>query len=146
MDENKWIVPAAGGVLALIGLALVTAHLRTRKRTQNDPKLNDAARAHLGKRFRRRLQASGLIAVLGVLIGVGDQLPILRQKPALFGVYWLAVLLMTLWVMLLGVGDYFATRTHGHVALARLRTKQKELEREIAEIKHRGSNGRDTRG
>jgi hypothetical protein len=71
---------------------------------------------------------------------------VIRLKPALFGVYWLAVLLMTLWVMLLGVGDYFATRTHGHVALARLRIKQKELEREIAEIKHRGSNGRDTRG
>lgn len=146
MDENRWIVPAAGGLLFLIGLALVSAHLQMRKRTQHKPELDDAARAHLAARFRRRLQTSGLIAVLGVLIGVGDQLPILRRNPALFGVYWLAVLLLTLWVMLLGVGDYFATRTHGSVAMARLRKKQDELEREVAEIKRRGSNGRDTRG
>jgi UDP-N-acetylmuramyl pentapeptide phosphotransferase/UDP-N-acetylglucosamine-1-phosphate transferase len=146
VNENKWIVPAVGGVLFLIGLVLVIAHLRTRKRAQNEPQLDAAAQTHLAKRFRRRLQASGMIAMLGVLIGVGDQLPILRQKPGLFGLYWLAVLLMTAWVMLLGVGDYFSTRVHGRAALTRLRKKQHALEEEVAEIRRRGSNGRDTRG
>ncbi len=130
----------------MIGLALVAAHLRTWKRKQNEPNLEEAERVHLAARFRRRLQTSGMIAVLGVLIAVGDLLPVLRRNPGLFGLYWFGVLLLTAWVMLLGVGDYFSTRVHGRAALARLRKKQNELEQEIAEIKRRGSNGRDTRG
>jgi hypothetical protein len=85
-----------------------------------------------------------MLALLGVLLAVGDQLPIMKRRPGLFGIYWIGVLLMTLWVMLLAIGDYFATRAHGRVALSRLRHKQAELEQQIAEIKRRDSNGRDT--
>lgn len=142
---NDWMAPIAGGILVLVGLSLVAAHVRSHKRNQQQQDLDDAARSHLNSRYRRRMQASGMIAVLGVLIAVGDKLPILNKKPGLFAVYWIGVLLLTGWVMLLAMGDYVATRAHGRAALARLRKKQLELEQEIAEIKRRGSNGRDNR-
>lgn len=127
----------------MAGLALVQAHVRSWKRQQNDPELDNADYSHLYARYRRRLQTSGMIAVLGVMIAVGDQLPILRKRPDLFGLYWLAVLLLTFWVMLLAMGDYYSTRAHGRTSLADVRKKHRELEREIARFKNRRSNGRD---
>ena len=88
------------------------------------------------------------LAVLGVLLAVGDQLPILRKRPGLwlFGLYWLAVLLLTFWVMLLAVGDFYSTRAHARSSLAQIRKKQRELQRQIAGIKRRRSNGQDGPG
>jgi hypothetical protein len=87
-----------------------------------------------------------MIAVLGVLVAVGDQLPIWRNRPGLFGLYWLAVLLLTFWVMLLAVGDFYSTRAHARSSLAQFQKKQRELERQIAVIKRRRSNGQDAPG
>ena len=91
---NEWIVPTAGGILVLVGLALVRAHVRSWKRQTNDPELSDADFSHLSARYRRRLQASGMISVLGVLLAVGYQLPNWKNRPGLFGLYWLVVLLL----------------------------------------------------
>lgn len=89
------------------------------------------------------MQTSGMIAVLGVLLAVGDQLPILRHDPTLFTLYWIGVLLLTFWVMLLAAGDYLTTRSHARSELARIRRQQHELEKQLAELKRRGSNGQD---
>ena len=140
---NEWIVPTAGGILVLVGLAFMRSHVRLWKQQENDSTLDDADYSHLFARYRRRLQTSGMIAVLGVLLAIGDQLPILRKNPAFFGLYWLTVLLLTFWVMLLAMGDYCTTRAHGRSSLADFRKKQRELERQIASVKDRRSNGQD---
>ena len=143
---NEWIVPTAGGILVLAGLSLVQAHVRSWKRQKTDPELDDADYSHLSARYRRRLQTSSMIAMLGVLLAVGDQLPILRKRPGLFGLYWFAVLLLTLWVVVLAAGDFDATQANGRTSLAEFRKKQRDLERQAAEIKRRRSNGQDTPG
>ena len=59
----------------------------------------------------------------------------------IWGTYWLAVLILTVWVMLQGIGDYLSTRSHARSALARIRREQHELQQQLAAIKRRGSNG-----
>ena len=140
---NEWIVPTAGGLLVLVGLGLVAAHVRSWRQQKRDPDLAESDRLYLYARVRRRVQTSGMIALLGVLLGVGDQLPNWQNRPGLFGFYWLGVLLLTGWVMLLALGDFFSTRSHARSSLADIRHKQRELERQVAEFKRRGSNGRD---
>lgn len=140
---NEWIVPAFGGLLVLFGLGLMVAHVRSWRKQKQDPELDESERSHFFIRFRRRMQTSGMIAVLGVLVGAGDQLPILRKDPLLFTLYWIAVLLLTFWVMLLALGDYLTTRSHARSELARIQREQRELEKQLAELKRRGSNGQD---
>ena len=73
------------------------------------------------------MQNSGMIAAIGILLAVGDMLPILHQNALLFGVYWCAVLLLVLWVIALGVTDLMATASYSRVALARALVTQPDL-------------------
>jgi hypothetical protein len=44
--------------------------------------------------------------------------------------------------MLLGFGDLLSTAAYGRAELARVRQKQRELERQVVEFKHRNLDGR----
>lgn len=145
---NNWILSTSVGItLVALGVVLLRSHRRTWRRQQNDASLEDSERIHFHKRFRRRMQASGLIALLGVLIPLGDlALPVLlpqQQFPAVFAVFWPAVLLLTLWVIVLAFADMLATSAHARIALNRVQRKQRELHQQIAEIKRRSGQGRD---
>ena len=94
-----------GGLLVLVGLVLMSTHLRTRRGNRDLPR-DDPDRVHIDRQFRRRMRTSGTISLLGVAIAIGDVLPILHKNPGLFGIYWICVLLLTVWVMLQGFGDY----------------------------------------
>ncbi len=84
-----------------------------------------------------------MLAILGVLIGMGDALlPFQRRHPVPTTLYWIGVLLLTGWVMLLGFGDLWSTVAYGRAELARVRQKQRELERQVVEFKHRNLDGR----
>lgn len=129
-----------GGLLVLVGLVLMSTHIRTRRGNRDLPR-DDPDRVHIDRQFRRRMRTSGTISLLGVAIAIGDVLPILRKNPDLFGIYWICVLLLTVWVMLQGFGDYFSTRSYAKSALPRIRREQRELQQQLAEIKRRRSNG-----
>lgn len=147
--NNDWILSAAVGVsLLTLGVSLVRSHIRTWRKQQDDATLEDGEHLHLRKRFRRRVQASGLIALLGATIPFGDiALPlILPQNPMAFAIYWSCVLLVTMWVILLGFADMLATSSHARVALNRVQRKQRALHEQIAEIKRRSAGGRDASG
>lgn len=146
---NEWIVSTSVGItLIMLGTFLLRSHARTWQSQKNDPELEDVDRIHYHKRFRRRSQASGIIALLGLLIPAGDiLLPMLlpqNQFLALFAVlFWGAVLLLTLWVIILGFADMLSTSAHARVALNRVQRKQRELQQQLAEIRRRSANGRD---
>lgn len=138
---EQFIAPAVGSAVFFIGVAFMVSHVRTWKLQRHDPDLGEEDREHYHKRYRRRMQNSGMIAAIGLLLAVGDMLPILRQQPLLFGVYWCIVLLLVLWVTAAGVSDLLATTAHSRSALARVHRKQRELEEQIEEIKRSRSNG-----
>ncbi|NOX55863.1 MAG: hypothetical protein GXP27_15755 [Planctomycetes bacterium] len=140
--DDWWVTLGVGAALIVTGLVMITAHVRAWKRQRQDPALDDFDREHYRARYRRRLQTSGLIALLGLLIPLGDAPFLWRQGVRISTIFWLAILLLTVWIVLLAIGDIVATRTHARVALSRIRRKQRELESRADELKRRRSNGR----
>ena len=143
-----WVVYlVVGATLIATGLLMMRAHVQAWRAEKNDPTIEDDQRTFFYKRYRRRMQTSAMIAVIGVLIPFG----VLVLRPGLFAdaqqqvrvftFFWASVLLLAVWVILLGVGDLLSTSAQSRVALARIRLKQRELEQQIAEIRRRHSNG-----
>ena len=142
-NVNSWI-PAlvVGAILLVIGFGMMFFHYRSWQRQQEDDSLDEFDREHYLKRFRRRMQTSGLLALMGILIPFGDAPFFWNQRDQfLSSIFWLIVLVMLMWIILLAVGDLTSSRMHGNVALARLRQRQRELEAQVAELKRRDGNG-----
>jgi hypothetical protein len=145
--EGWTVYVLVGGTLIATGLLMMRGHVQAWRTEKNDPTIEDEHRTFFYKRYCRRMQTSALIAVIGALIPFG----ILVLRPGLladadvqarvFTVFWGGVLLLALWVILLGVGDFLATSAYSRAALARIRLKQRELEQQIAEIRRRQANG-----
>ena len=84
-----------------------------------------------------------MIAVLGVMLGVGDAL-IWSQGLVVATVYWIVVIGVGVWLLLLGVADLASVRIGSRDArdeLRQIREKRKELEAELEELQRRRSNG-----
>jgi len=136
--NNPWPALIFGVALVSIGIGLLRWQIRSWRGRQNDANLDDHERTYYGRQFRRRVQISATFAILGVLIVAGDLLlPMQRQQPLLTTLYWIGVLLLTGWVMLLGMGDFWSTASHSRAELTRVRMKHRELERQVVEFKHR---------
>jgi cytochrome c biogenesis protein CcdA len=147
VNNNNWLFSIALGIsLIAIGLMLMRSHLRSWKSSKNDGSLEDRERTHLYTRYRRRMQASGMITGLGILFPLGDILfsflPLNAQNQIWFAIYWLIVLLLAGWLIVLALADMYSTSIHAKTSLNKVRRKQRELERQVAEIKRRESNGR----
>jgi len=141
--NNPWPALAVAVALVGIGVSMMSSHVRSWRRQRSDPTLDERDLVYYRRRYRRRMQISAMLAILGVLIGMGDALlPFQRKHPIPTTLYWIGVLLMTGWVMLLGFGDLLSTAAYGRAELARVRQKQRELERQVVEFKHRNLDGR----
>lgn len=110
------VVIVSLGLLALSG-ALIDAHRRAWHAAQSSAELSDSARRYARAQYRRRMQASGMIGVLGVLIGIW---PVVPRQPAALMFYLGALLTGWAWIMFLAMLDFFATRHH----YRRLRSEQ----------------------
>jgi hypothetical protein len=122
--------------LVAIGVFMIRGHLRGWAERQAEGITDPADLLHYHSQFRRRIQTSALIAIIGVLIFVGDLIG--QQIGAkLFGVYWVIVLMLVAYLMVLAVLDGLATASHTRAALARLRAQRRQLERSAAELKER---------
>lgn len=138
---NDWVVSTAvGAVLVATGLLMMRAHLKAWREQKNDPSINGFDRAHYYTRFRRRMQTSGLLVLVGLLIPVGDVVIQWQNAPLLGALYWGAVLLLVLWIIVLGLSDLVVIRAHSRAALGRIRRQQRELEEQLDEIRRRASD------
>ena len=140
--ERELIAPLVGLVLVGIGLGLMRWHFVAWREQRTDPSLRESERGLYGRRYRRRMQTSGLLAVLGILLGLGDVVVAQRISPLLFVAWILAMLLLVCWIILLALGDMASTAVHSRQQLARVRQEQRALELRLEEMKNRRSDGR----
>lgn len=139
--QDQLIAPLVGALLVIVGVVFLVSHFRTWKKQQNDPTLEDEDRLHYYRRFRRRVQTSALIVLIGVLIPIGDAWPLLRQNASLFALYWLIVLLLAFWIVLQAITDMASTGAHTRVALSRVQRKRRELEEQLEQMRRGRMNG-----
>jgi hypothetical protein len=125
-------------ILGAASLGLIRSHRRSWGRRQKDPSLDQADLLHYGAQFRRRMQASALLGVIGVLLLLGDLLIPWQKAPFLFSIYFGFILLLTGYLVLLAIGDALATASYTRAALARIQAQRRHLEREAAELREKG--------
>ena len=68
----------------------------------------DSDRLHAWRQFRRRVQASSMLGVVGVAVVLGQYIPI--SPMAL--IYWFIVVLVVLWIILLALADLVSTHLY----------------------------------
>ena len=144
VGDDWYISASVGTAIVIAGLLLMRSHVRQWSQQQDDPELDERQRRHLHWRYRRRMQASGLLTLIGIMIPVGDIEALFGAEPVWFAVYWFVVIGLVIWVALLALGDLAVTRAHSQVDLKRLEQMQRELEQELATLKSRSSNGRES--
>ena len=88
--------------MVVVGVLMMAWHRKSWTLQQDDPGFNQWDLKRLKSRYRRRMQTSGMIAVMGVMLGVGDVL-IWQQGPVVATVYWIGVIALGGWLLLLGL-------------------------------------------
>jgi hypothetical protein len=122
--------------LVTIGVFMIRGHIRGWAERQAEGITDPADLLHYHSQYRRRIQTSALIVIIGVLVFVGDVI----SKPIgvrLFGIYWAVVLALVAYLIVLAILDGLSTASHTRAALARLRAQRRQLERNAAELKER---------
>jgi hypothetical protein len=105
--------------LFLIGLSgfMLDLHRRSWRAAQQDTNLADHERRYFLSQYRRRMQASGIIGLLGAAIGVHSLVP---REPWPMVLYVLFLAGACVSIMLLAAIDAWSTRQY----YARLRSEQ----------------------
>lgn len=134
VTEAVMEIPVAAWVLSAILLIAsavwMVRHIQLWNRVRDT--VLDARELDFRRRqFIRRMQTSGLMAVLAVAMFAGCWL---TQPPLLVLFYWLMVVGLTGWLMLLAAADMLATRIHFarmedecKVAQSRLRSQLRQM-------------------
>lgn len=135
--RDDWLPAVAMGLsLVLLGGWFLSLHWQAWRRHAVDSSLSDSERDYFRRQFRRRMQASGIILVIGLMLPIGDSLiPWRKGDVSVATLYWLLVLALTCWVVLLAMGDLVSSRAHSRVTLSRLRSKQRELQAEADRLR-----------
>ena len=132
-----------GGMLIVTAAVMIGGHRRAWRKRLEEKSLEQSDREHYFRQYRRRMQTSAMLGLVGLLIVVGDWLIPWNQAAVWFPIYWGVVLMLTGWIGLLGVADLLSTRVYTNAALARVRSKQRELESQLAAVRRAQSNGAD---
>lgn len=144
---DQYVSLAVGLFLVLLGCGMIASHVRTKRRHEADPDLDEREQAFFARQFRRRIQASSLLAIIGILLPIGDnQFVDWTQRKASWAAFWALVLLLLGWVLLIAVLDWLATSVHvrnSRNALARLERKQAELQAELHRLQSLSPSNED---
>ena len=134
--NNWWPAVIFGSGLVVLGVGMMIAHWRSWKRQQLEAETDTPDQLHYANRFRRRMQTSALIAIVGLLLGLGDVF-IWRFGVPAATLFWMVMLILVCWIAVLAVGDMTAIQSHSKNQLADLETQRRVLEKELAEIRAR---------
>jgi hypothetical protein len=130
-------------VLVWVGVLLAIWHWQGWKSIAQDPEEGTETR---WSQVRRRIQVAVMIALVGVLLCIGDTvLPILQRGGWMterrMAVWWtvdvILLLFLAVWIALMALGDMAVTMSRTRVEQLRLRQKQRELTEELERYRQR---------
>ena len=121
-------------LLVITSLWMIKMHIRDWREARADESREPHELNFRRRRFRRRMQTSGILGVLGIAILVGHFI----QPPmaiAVVAVYWATVLLMVAWILVLACFDAIATQMHSSRMQRRNESEQALLEAKLRRAK-----------
>ncbi len=136
-------------VLCLAAAILITRHIRAWQR-QADEELGERELKFYRRQFRRRIQTSALIGLLGAAI-LGGQLLIDKVHSWRLQVaWWIGIVALVLWIVLLAIADLAATsffysreKSDFVVEHAKLQAELRKAREEESQMKkQRSQNGK----
>ncbi len=132
-----WWSIVFGVLLLVFSVVMLRRHVAT-WRAARDGKKDERARDFAFRQYRRRMQGSAMIGIIGVAVIAG--IWITDNTAALF--FWLGVTLVVFWMALLALADLLATR-HYYSQLQREQLEEHAaLRGELERLKRRDGNGK----
>jgi hypothetical protein len=125
-------------LLLTLSAALIAMHRRTWHQIQTDQQSSLGAREFSNSQYRRRVQASSMIGIVGVAIFIGQ---FTGRYPLLWVFYWGGVILILFWIILLALGDMVATQAYFHRVRREDLHEQARLHAELRRQQNSDSNG-----
>ena len=124
-----------GAIVWLFGIAMVAWHVYRRRTALNDAGISPTELKFLEQQYRRRMQTSALTITLGALIAMCDYLPQFRTSPGFAAAYVVGLLLLSMWLVLLALGDAVASRVHMSQSLRKNRQTRQALQQAIDDLR-----------
>ncbi len=139
------LIPGLFAVFLVLASGILAASHRRSWRAAKEQALEGEALEFAHGQYRRRIQTSGMIALTGVLIFIGQWI----SGGVLVLLFYLAVVLIILWIMLLAMADGLATRVHFSrlqkdelMDQIRLQADLKRAKNDLDFAERRGRNGK----
>ncbi len=126
-------------LLVAVSILLVASHLSARRRAERR-ELEADQRDFLARQFRRRMQASVMIGLLGLALLAGVVFP-WANHPLAFAIYWIIVIVFTLWLIALAAADAISSTSHFRQQALEHRIHRAKLEALLARHKEHGRGG-----
>ncbi len=124
--------------LLIAAAGLIVWHLKAWK-TASGIKQDAKQLDYYWRQFRRRMQCSAMLVLLGVAVFVGQWI---TSPPLLAVLFWGGTLLIAAWLALLAVTDIIVTVHHFQGLRADCLIEQAKLKAEAKRIKAVGGNGK----
>ena len=125
------------GAFLIAFAAVMLARHRAAWQAASEDELGEQEHDYLRRQYRRRLQASAMIGLVGIAVVVG----IWFTDTVAAAVYWGAVALVVCWIGLLAVADLISTRMYFHSVRKGQLEEQAALQTELDRIKRRDGDG-----
>ena len=127
-----------GALVWFFGIGMISWHVYRRLLYLNDAGLHPTELKFLEQQYRRRMQTSALTITLGALISMCDYyLPQFKSSPGFAAAYVMGLLLISMWLVLLAVGDAVASRVHISHSLRKNRLTRQALQAAIDELRQK---------
>ena len=128
-------------LLLLAALGLIYWHIRSWRAAQQADLLPNELDFYR-RQFRRRMQTSAMLGFLAVILLAGEFLTRWLHSQLFFAIYWIATLLLVLWVVLLAAVDIWATQYHFGKLRQKCLIEQAKLHAEIYRVRSMRGNGK----
>jgi len=124
-------------VLLLLAAVMMVLHMRAWRRAKRHT--TDVAELdYRGRQFRRRMQTSALLGILGLAIMFGS---LIRGPWWFVAIFWVGVLLVLAWLALLALADVVATKLYFGRLHADYLAEQAKLQVQLRRAKRCRGNG-----
>ncbi len=138
---DLWFSTLLSLVLAAVAVVLMVGHVRAWRASAVGAPLEPAELDFRRRRYRRRMQTSGMLGLLaaGVFVGYWIAYPAVPAWGVL--TYWGVVVLVVAWLALLALADVAATWAHYSRVGHRARLEQIKLEVKARHLQQSRGNG-----